>query len=183
MMKKIKNHPFRLAFLVILVTLATTMTAQDKFFTLEDLNFGGTNYGNMQPKNMWLTWWGDQLIQTDVEECYVINTKNGEKTKLFTLEDINQWAESDDVKFVRHLMNASFPYPDKPIVQVGNRKAVILVDFKQKKIIWQDSIAGQTAPSTGGILELRIYDSEDKEKLNPLAKAIVTNKTLIDQDF
>ena len=38
-------------------------------------------------------------------------------------------------------------------------------------------------PSTGGILELRIYDSEDKEKLNPLAKAIVTNKTLIDQDF
>ena len=143
MMKKIKN----LAGLALLVLLAssTTMTAQDKFFTLEDLNFGGTNYGNMQPKNMWLTWWGDQLIQTDVEECYVINTKNGEKTKLFTLEDINQWAESDDVKFVRHLMNASFPYPDKPIVQVGNRKAVILVDFKQKKIIWQDSIAGQTA--------------------------------------
>ena len=38
-------------------------------------------------------------------------------------------------------------------------------------------------PSSGGILELRIYDSLDKDKLNPLAKAIVTNKTLIDQDF
>ncbi len=38
-------------------------------------------------------------------------------------------------------------------------------------------------PSAGGILELRIFDSEDKEKLNPLDKAIVTNKTLIDQDF
>jgi dipeptidyl-peptidase-4 len=133
------------------------MTAQDKFFTLEDLNFGGTNYGNMQPKNMWLTWWGDQLIQTDVEECYVINTKNGEKTKLFTLEDINQWAESDDVKFVRHLMNASFPYPDKPIVQVGNRKAVILVDFKQKKIIWQDSIAGQTANDWNAVSKATAY--------------------------
>ena len=40
-----------------------------------------------------------------------------------------------------------------------------------------------SVPSAGGILELRIFDSEDKEKLNPLAKAIVTNKTLIDQDF
>lgn len=38
-------------------------------------------------------------------------------------------------------------------------------------------------PSSGGILELRVYDAEDKDKLNPLAKAIVTNKTLIDQDF
>ena len=155
MMKKIKNL-VGLALLVLLAS-STTMTAQDKFFTLEDLNFGGTNYGNMQPKNMWLTWWGDQLIQTDVEECYVINTKNGEKTKLFTLEDINQWAESDDVKFVRHLMNASFPYPDKPIVQVGNRKAVILVDFKQKKIIWQDSIAGQTANDWNAVSKATAY--------------------------
>ena len=121
------------------------MTAQNKLFTLEDLNFGGTNYGNMQPKNLWLTWWGDQLIQTDVEECYTIDVKTGKKTKLFTLDDINKWAESDDVKYVRHLMNAKFPYPDKTIVQVGNRKAVILVDFKQQKIVWQDSIAGQTA--------------------------------------
>ena len=155
MMKKIKNL-VGLALLVLLAS-STTMTAQDKFFTLEDLNFGGTNYGNMQPKNMWLTWWGDQLIQTDVEECYVINTKNGEKTKLFTLEDINQWAESDDVKFVRHLMNASFPYPNKPIVQVGNRKAVILVDFKQKKIIWQDSIAGQTANDWNAVSKATAY--------------------------
>ena len=149
-MMKINIHLIRLvrlARLVILVTLAapTTMTAQNKLFTLEDLNFGGTNYGNMQPKNLWLTWWGDQLIQTDVEECYTIDVKTGKKTKLFTLDDINKWAESDDVKYVRHLMNAKFPYPDKSIVQVGNRKAVILVDFKQQKIVWQDSIAGQTA--------------------------------------
>ena len=149
-MMKINIHLIRLvrlARLVILVTLAapTTMTAQNKLFTLEDLNFGGTNYGNMQPKNLWLTWWGDQLIQTDVEECYTIDVKTGKKAKLFTLDDINKWAESDDVKYVRHLMNAKFPYPDKSIVQVGNRKAVILVDFKQQKIVWQDSIAGQTA--------------------------------------
>ena len=161
MMKKIKN----LAGLALLVFLAssTTMTAQDKFFTLEDLNFGGTNYGNMQPKNMWLTWWGDQLIQTDVEECYTIDAKTGKKEKLFTLDEINQWAGSDDDKYVRHLMNASFPYPDQPIVQVGNRRAVILVDFKQKKIVWQDSIAGQTANDWNSVSKATAY--VDKHQL------------------
>ena len=159
MMKKIKISIARLAGLVGLVFLASPMpmTAKDKLFTLEDLNFGGTNYSNMQPKNMWLTWWGDQLIQTDVEECYSIDIKTGEKTRLFTLEEINQWAGSDDVKYVRHLMNASFPYPDKPLVQVGNRKAVILVDFKQKKIIWQDSIAGQTANDWNAVSKATAY--------------------------
>ena len=38
---------------------ALSTTAQKKLFTLEDLNFGGTNYHNLQPKNMFLTWWGD----------------------------------------------------------------------------------------------------------------------------
>ncbi|HCN54295.1 MAG TPA: S9 family peptidase [Prevotella sp.] len=125
---------------------ATTMSAQDKkLFTLEDLNFGGNNYANLRPQNMWLTWWGEQLIQQDVEACYTINTKTGKKTLLFTLDDINKWAGSDDSKYVRHLMNATFPYPNKPIVKLGNRKAVILLDFKAKQIIWQDSIAGQQA--------------------------------------
>ena len=133
--------------IVCLIVLSMSAIAQDKLFTLEDLNFGGTNYGNMQPKNMWLTWWGDQLIQTDVEECSTIDAKTGKKTLLFTLDDINRWAESDEEanRYVRHLMNATFPYPDKPYVQLGNRKAVILLDFKEKKVVWQDSISGQTA--------------------------------------
>ena len=143
MMKMIKNL-VGLAFLVGLAS-PTTMTAQDKLFTLEDLNFGGTNYHNMQPKNLWLTWWGDELIQTDVEECYIIDTKTGKKNRLFTLDEINSWAKSDDDTYVRHLMNATFPYPNKPIVALGNRKAFILVDFKAKKIVWQDSISGQEA--------------------------------------
>ena len=133
-----------------LVTLAllgivNTMSAQDKLFTLEDLNYGGNNFYNMQPKNMYLTWWGEKLVNTDVEECHLVDTKTGTKQTLFTLDDINTWAESDSVKYVRHLMNASFPYPDKPIVAVGNRKAYILIDFEAKKVVWQDSISGQIA--------------------------------------
>ena len=138
-MMKIKTILAALALLII----PTNMSAQEKLFTLEDLNFGGTNYANLRPQNMWLTWWGEKLIQTDVEECYTIDTKTGQKNLLFTLDDINKWAESDDDTYVRHLMNATFPYPDKPIVAVGNRKAFILVDFEAKKVVWQDSISGQ----------------------------------------
>ena len=121
------------------------MSAQDKLFTLEDLNFGGKNYANLRAKNMWLTWWGEKLIQTDVEECFTIDTKTGKKRLLFTLEDINKWAGSNEDTHVRHLINARFPYPDKPIVALGNRKAFILLDFEAKTIVWQDSISGQEA--------------------------------------
>ena len=147
---------------LIMATLSTPLSAQDKLFTLEDLNFGGTNYHNMQPKNMWLTWWGDQLIQTDVEACYTIDVKTGKKTTLFTLDEINKWAESDDLKYVRHLMNATFPYPDKPVVQVGNRKAVIHVDFKQKKVVWQDSISEQTANDWNAASKATAYVANDQ---------------------
>jgi len=134
------------------------MNAQ-KLFTLEDLNFGGTNYHNMQPKNLWLTWWGDQLVETDVEHCSLVDVKTGKKKQLFTLEEINQWAKSDEDanRYVRHLMNATFPYPDKPLVAVGNKKAFILVDFKAKKVVWQDSISGQTANDWNNVSRATAY--------------------------
>ena len=141
----------------MMAALSTPLAAQDKRFTLEDLNFGGTNYHNFQPKNMWLTWWGDQLIQTDVEECYTIDIKTGKKTQLFTLDDINKWAQSDDERYVRHLMNATFPYPDKPLVQVGNRHAVILVDFKQKQVVWQDSTIKEKAEDWNPVSKATAY--------------------------
>ena len=140
-----KNNTWLLALLAFHLSFFTPMSAQDKLFSLEDLNFGGNNYHRMQPKDLFLTWWGEKLVNTDVEECYLIDTKTGKKDLLFTLDDINTWAKSDDVKYVRHLMNATFPYPDKPIVAVGNRKAFILVDFKAKEVVWQDSISGQDA--------------------------------------
>ena len=152
-MMKIKTILAALALLII----PTNMSAQEKLFTLEDLNFGGTNYANLRPQNMWLTWWGEKLIQTDVEECYTIDTKTGQKNLLFTLDDINKWAESDDDTYVRHLMNATFPYPDKPIVAVGNRKAFILVDFEAKKVVWQDSISGQNANDWNSVSRATAY--------------------------
>lgn len=154
-----KINRFLAAFVGIygMLTFFPSMMTAQKLFTLEELNFGGVNYRKMQPQNMWLTWWGEQLIQTDVEECYVIDTKTGKKDLLFTLDNINTWAGSDDVKYVRHLMNATFPYPGKPIVAVGNRKAFILVDFEAKRTIWQDSISGQDANDWNAISRATAY--------------------------
>ena len=132
-------------FLLLIVLIALPMAAQDKLFTLEDLNFGGTNYRNLQPKNKWLTWWGDELVRTDIDECYLVDKKTGRETLLFTLDDINRWAKSDDECCVRHLYNASFPYPDQPVVALGNKKSFLLLNFKTHEIVWQDSISGQTA--------------------------------------
>ena len=143
-MMTIKNW---LLLLVLLTFPMMPISAQKKLFTLEDLNFGGSNYRNLLPGNKWLTWWGDELIRTDVEECYVIDKKTGKETLLFTLDDINKWAGSNEEenRYVRHLMNADFPYADQPVVALGNKKAFILLDFKKHEIVWQDSISGQTA--------------------------------------
>ena len=140
------------------LTLSLPMAAQ-KLFTLEDLNFGGTNYRNLQPENMFLTWWGDQLVETDVEECKLIDVKTGKKKKLFTLDDINKWAKSDEEanRYVRHLMNATFPYPDQPLVAVGNKKSFLLLNFMTHEIVWQDSISGQEANDWNKVSKATAY--------------------------
>ena len=141
-------------------TTAPRTASQERLFTLEDLNFGGNNYHNMQPQNKWLTWWGDQLVRTDVEECYLVDKKTGKESLLFTLEQVNQWIQSDDDRFVRHLMNATFPYADKPLVALGNRRAFILVDFKKHEVVWQDSISGQTANDWNSCSKATAYVDE-----------------------
>ena len=144
-MMKIKYGCWLLAVGYLLLPLG--MKAQDKLFSLEDLNFGGNNYRNLQPENKWYTWWGDELIRTDVEDCHLVDKKSGKEKLLFTLDDVNKWADSDeeDNRYVRHLMNATFPYPNQPLVALGNKKSFLLLDFKKHKIVWQDSISGQTA--------------------------------------
>jgi dipeptidyl-peptidase-4 len=54
-------------------------------------------------------------------------------------------------------MNATFPYADKPLVMVGNRKAVILVDFKDKRVVWQDSISQPEANDWNSVSKATAY--------------------------
>jgi len=133
--------------LLFFLILSLPMSAQNKLFTLEDLNFGGNNYRNMQPENMWLTWWGDKLVQTHTEYCSLVDIKTGKKKRLFTVQEINQWAKSEEDanRHVYHLSSATFPYPDQPLVAVAGRKSFLLLNFKTHEIVWQDSISKKQA--------------------------------------
>ena len=160
-MNNIKQWAHYVASILLFTAMTAPMSAQ-KLFTLEDLNFGGTNFHNLRPENIFLTWWGDQLIQTDVEECYTIDSKTGKKTLLFTLDDINKWAGSDDDHYVRQLTNATFPYPNEKLVMLGFKKSVILLDFGKKKIVWQDSISGQAAYDWNKTSRATAYVEDDQ---------------------
>ena len=122
-MKKIK-------LLCLLLLASATMSAQ-KLFTLEDLNFGGNNYRNMLPQNLWLTWWGDQLMEQDAEQGRIY----GKEKPLFTLAEIGtDWHSA---------MNAQYPYPDQPLVLLTNGKQRILYDFRKHRTEWSQDCQGE----------------------------------------
>ncbi|MBO5824505.1 MAG: DPP IV N-terminal domain-containing protein, partial [Prevotella sp.] len=131
----------KMAMTMLVVAFASVMSAQNKQFTLEDLNFGGTNYHNMIPKNMYLAWWGDQLMELDAEEVLAIDTKSGNKTSIATLDDINNALGS---KQIHSLMSAKFPYSDQTVMLVKNSKERMLYNWKSKSIVWKQKCEGET---------------------------------------
>src|SRR3712207_8528446 len=76
------------------IILSMSAQAQQKSFTLEDLNFGGTNYRNLTVRNRWTAWWGDELVRLHIDKCGLIDKTSGKEKTLFTLKDINQWIGS-----------------------------------------------------------------------------------------
>lgn len=108
-----------------------------KLFTLEDLNFGGKNYYKMTPQRRYLTFWGDKVVRQGFDVCKLIDLKTGKESTLFTLGEINAWAELpiDDQPKIRNLYYVSFPFADKSIVEVSNGKSIYMIDFKAHRII------------------------------------------------
>ena len=149
--------------LLFLLILSLNMSAQEKqLFTLEELNYGGNRYHTIQPQNKWYAWWGDELIRTDVEECWLVDKRTGKETRLFTLDEVNKWLKSDDMYHVRALYHATFPYPDQPWVALGNKKSFLLLNFKTHEIVWQDSISGQKANDWNPVSKATAFIEDDQ---------------------
>ncbi|MBR5685218.1 MAG: DPP IV N-terminal domain-containing protein [Muribaculaceae bacterium] len=124
----------------MLALMAVTAAAQ-KTFTLEDLNFGGTNYRNMIPQNRSLTWWGDQLVHLSGDTCWTVNPVNGKEKVLITRDKLNKAVGlTVDSVAVRSLASASFPYPDRPVVMLYNETERLLVNFKTRKVEWRERL-------------------------------------------
>ena len=132
---KIKSLLSLVGLVALTGLLRPTPSMAQRQFTLEDLNFGGTNYRNMRPEARYLTWWGGKLVRQDLNSCSLVDSKTGKERSLFSLDDINHWAgleKSNEV--VRHLYSAVFPYADRPMVMVKNGTEDIYVNFKTHKL-------------------------------------------------
>lgn len=111
------------------------MTAQEKLFTLEDLNYGGTNARHFQPENQWFTWWGDQLMYLDADEGGTMDAK-GNRKRVFQLKDIGDgWHTA---------YYAKYPYADQPMVLLKTSKQRILYNWETKKTVWTQRCEGET---------------------------------------
>ncbi|MGN0069983.1 MAG: DPP IV N-terminal domain-containing protein [Prevotella sp.] len=157
-----KNFFSASAFLALYLFTGMNMYAQEKLFTLEDLNYGGSNYRNMVPENRYYTWWGDRLVRTDAESCATIDSKTGKETQLFTLDELNRLLDFDSPQRMRHLYNVEFPYPGEPIARLTGGKQVVLLNWKtgSKEAIYStaDMSAEDWCASSGNMAFVREHN-------------------------
>ena len=137
----------KLKSIITAMALATTLgaAAQDlRQFSLEDLNFGGTNYRNMVPKNIHPAWWGDVLMYQDSDEFGTLDPKTGKRGALATVAEVNETLERVDGSKVSWLFYTEFPYAGKPLALIANTKKRMLYDWKRHEVVWTQSCEGET---------------------------------------
>ena len=139
----IKTVARRVAAAAACILITMNAAAQLKQFSLEDLNFGGTNYHNMIPEYRNITWWGDELVLRNAEECKLVNKANGKETTLFTEAQLNAWAKTNEDSKILNLGWAQFPYAGKSLVLIANKQERMLIDFKKKTVVWRQASKGQ----------------------------------------
>ena len=129
-------------------TAVGTVAAQsgEKQFTLEDLNFGGTNYRNMTPESRRLTWWGDRLVRLEANDCSLVDTRTGRETVLFNVSDVNQWISPTKDRKVPSLRYASFPWAGRSVVVVESGGKRYVLDFKKHTLLAEHVWADGTQP-------------------------------------
>ena len=139
----IKTVARRVAAAAACILITMNAAAQLKQFSLEDLNFGGTNYHNMIPEYRNITWWGDELVLRNAEECKLVNKANGKETTLFTEAQLNAWAKTNEDSKILNLGWAQFPYAGKSLVLIASKQERMLIDFKKKTVVWRQASKGQ----------------------------------------
>lgn len=165
-----------------------------KQFTLEDLNFGGTNYHNMVAKNRYTTWWGSQLVRLDADRCSLVNKTTGKEQPLFTLDQLNRWMKTDESTKIHSLYYVSFPYAGKSLVYVMAKGRRYLVDFKKHKTVWQQDAAAETLADWNAVsrnvayvkdynLFVRTADGEEHQISNDASREILYGTSVHRDEF
>lgn len=131
---------------VLLLLPAMTMAQTKKSFTLDDLMWGGSNYWNLQPKNLFTAWWGDRLLELSVDEVRRNTDEKGRSVYpevIFTAESVNRLLNDSTQGKVRNLAYTQFPYADRPEAFLQTGRVNLLYDWEEGKIVW-------TQPRTAG---------------------------------
>ena len=139
-MKKLIN------LIILLIMVSATVWAQDKkSFTLEDVMPGGNNYYNLLPQNRYgLQWWGDVCMDADIDAVKTLHPTSGKETTLITLDEVNELLAADKLGKLHHFRSALFPYADQwMLVKTPTHR--VLVDWGQKKVVWNQPIAPKAA--------------------------------------
>lgn len=128
-----------LAIALLFTSLTMAQNTARKSFTLDDLMPGGSTWWKLQPERMFTTWWGDVPIELTVDDARTLvqGRKGVEKRTLFTCNDLNAILGSTTV---RNCTAVTFPYPGTSIVKVQTPKEIILIDFKEKTVVWRGEI-------------------------------------------
>ena len=136
-----KQMNLRSSLLIGLLLLTGTLMGQTKkSFTLDDLMWGGSNYWNLQPKNLYTAFWGPKLLQLEVDAVKTCTDEQGKRVKaqtLFTAADVKALINDGTKGRGLNLMQASFPYPDKTLALLQTNRSNLLYDWKKKVIVWQ----------------------------------------------
>ena len=156
----IKTVARRVAAAAACILITMNAAAQLKQFSLEDLNFGGTNYHNMIPEYRNITWWGDELVLRNAEECKLVNKANGKETTLFTEAQLNAWAKTNEDSKILNLGRAQFPYAGKSLVLIANKQERMLIDFKKKTVVWRQASKGQEFADWNNVSKAVAYVSD-----------------------
>lgn len=106
----------KISLMVLCFTFSLFIMAQTKkSFTLDDLLPGGDTYYQIQPEQLFVTWWGNIPVQQTVDSCFAIDVDTKEKETLFTTEILNNFLGGDKL---RSCMDVHFPSADRPLVNV-----------------------------------------------------------------
>lgn len=132
-----------LAAFMTLLTLPAMAQNSNKQLTLEELMWGGTDYWNRQPKNIYANFWGDKLVELNVEDVKMLTDDKGRRAKyepLFTAEEVNAAIDTAKYGKVYNLMGTSFPYADQPVALLSTQKLRLLYNWKKKQVEWQQPV-------------------------------------------
>ena len=133
----------KVAALISLLLLPLSVMAQPKkSFTLDDLMWGGSNYWNIMPRSVFTAWWGDALVQTNVDDVRLLYDAKGRDAKkqvLFTADEVNAAIDREAMGSVRNLAYATFPVPEQPVAALTTDKGMVHYDWKARKILWQSA--------------------------------------------